>query len=116
MPDTRDAFLEAYLECALWCGFIDDKDNSAHDMTDIAAETLERIRKECAAFVTYNADDIADRLASAGHDFYLTRNHHGAGFWDGDWPGDAGQRLTENAHAYGSQDLYVGDDGRVYAT
>lgn len=50
---------------------------------------------------------------SAGHDFWLTRVGHGAGFWDGDWPihGDA---LTEICKKFGEVDLYVGDDGKIY--
>ena len=40
----------------------------------------------------------------AGVDFNFTRNHHGAGFWDGDW-GDDGDKLTELSHGYGTLDL-----------
>jgi hypothetical protein len=54
------------------------------------------------------ADD--DRIA---HDFWLTRNHHGAGFWDGDY-GDIGDRLTEIAQEWGAAYLYLGDDGKVH--
>jgi hypothetical protein len=52
----------------------------------------------------------------AGHDFWLTRNHHGAGFWDrGELDARGiGKRLTDHAHSYGGVDLYVGDDGRIY--
>lgn len=55
-----------------------------------------------------------------GHDFWLTRNHHGTGFWDrysGDQEGTRiGQYLTDQAHAYGESYLYVGDDGKVHAS
>ena len=54
-------------------------------------------------------------MERAGHDFWLTRNHHGAGFWDGDWPEDVDEKLTEASHSWGEMDLYVGDDGRVYS-
>jgi hypothetical protein len=50
----------------------------------------------------------------AGIDYWLTRNGHGAGFWDRDL-GDVGDRLTAAAEADGMVDLYVGDDGRIYA-
>ena len=43
----------------------------------------------------------------------LTRNRHGAGFWDRGH-GDKGKRLTDAAHAYGSSDAYLGDDGLLY--
>jgi hypothetical protein len=50
-----------------------------------------------------------------GHDFLLTRNGHGCGFWDGDWPEEAGERLTAAAEKCGEFNLYVGDDGLLYA-
>jgi hypothetical protein len=55
------------------------------------------------------------RSASCGgHDFWLTRNGHGAGFWDGDWPKEAGDRLTKACEEFGEFDLYIGDDGMIY--
>lgn len=48
-----------------------------------------------------------------GHDFYLTRNCHGAGFWDRG-NGKMGDELTELAHPYGGFELYLGDDGLLY--
>jgi hypothetical protein len=50
----------------------------------------------------------------AGHDFWLTRNGHGAGFWDGDWPEPLATVLTDAAHAFGELSPYVGDDGLIY--
>ena len=47
------------------------------------------------------------------HDFWLTRNHHGAGFWDGDY-GSYGDQLTAIAETFSEVDLYVGDDGLIY--
>jgi hypothetical protein len=47
------------------------------------------------------------------HDFWLTRNHHGAGFWDGDY-GKYGDKLTAIAQTFSEVDLYVGDDGLIY--
>ena len=46
-------------------------------------------------------------------DFWLTRNGHGAGFWDRGL-GSVGDELTKNAKPFGSVDAYVGDDGKVY--
>ena len=50
----------------------------------------------------------------AGHDFWLTRNGHGCGFWDGDWTEPAATKLTESAENFGDYDLYIGDDGKIY--
>ena len=51
----------------------------------------------------------------AGHDFWLTRNGHGAGFWDGDWPEPYAEMMTKGSEAYGEFDTYSGDDGLIYS-
>ncbi|MBP8231756.1 MAG: hypothetical protein KAY22_05580 [Rhizorhabdus sp.] len=108
-------FLLAYIGCALWASTDDSGEplDAAYDAADLAPKTLERMREACEGFRNANAALLADwPLTQAGHDFWLTRNRHGAGFWDRDWPN--GDALTAAAHAYGEQDLYVGDDGRLY--
>ena len=60
-------------------------------------------------------DCDADHWAAVAHDWTLTRNRHGAGFWDGGWAEPWGQRLTDLAHASGEISLYLGDDGFIYA-
>ncbi len=54
-----------------------------------------------------------DVLGQAGHDFWLTRNGHGCGFWDGDWPEPQASLLTQASKAFGGVDPYVSDDGEV---
>lgn len=112
-----DEFTKQYIETALWSSNdpetgepLDDN----YDISDIAPETLERMVEDAKAFQGANWSYIASDPGRAGHDFWLTRNRHGAGFWDGDWPEPAATRLTEDAHAYGSFDLYVGDDGLIH--
>ncbi len=76
------------------------------------------MKKDCEAFQLDEMDDILESglsFAKAGHDFWLTRERHGAGFWD-EGLGSIGDRLTEAAHAYGSFDLYVGDDGMIHGS
>ena len=48
-----------------------------------------------------------------GHDFLLTRNHHGAGFWDRGYPNDMADTLTENAQVYGEHSVLTDDSPRV---
>ncbi len=134
-----DTFTQAYLECALWSS-TDNADESGgapldrnYDIADLAPATLESMKADCADFQASFGAFIDSDLARAGHDFWLTRNRHGAGFWDGDWsapyarpeddsegfhPGngyaDVGAYLTAMAHPYGEQNLYVGDDGKLY--
>ena len=48
------------------------------------------------------------------HDYILTRNHHGAGFWDGDWDKSVGEIFTTAAHLHPEIEAYVGDDNLIY--
>lgn len=117
-----DEFAIAYIECALWSS-TDNADESGvepldlnYNATDIDPQTLKRMAEDCAAFQADNKTDLEDMTAErAGHDFWLTRNRHGAGFWDRGL-GEVGRRLTDAAHVWGSFDLYVGDDGKVHGS
>lgn len=117
--DGLAVMLAAYVTCALW-STNDESDESGgkplddnYSDLDIAPETMARMEADCRAFLLANAVDIGSEFSQAGHDFWLTRNHHGCGFWDGDWPND-GEALTAAAHACGEVNLYVGDDGKIY--
>ncbi len=106
-----DEFTRAYVECAFWT-MDEDNDNTQED---IAPHALGQIIRDCAIFQHAYADEIGDNPEQAGHDFWLTRNGHGAGFWDGDWP-EHGDHLTEACKLFGECDLYFGDDGKLYVT
>lgn len=111
-----DKFTRAYIECALWssCDEHDEPMDANYSAEDIHADTLAAMVRDCAEFQSNNAELLSDIDSSqAGHDFWLTRNHHGAGFWDRGL-GEVGEELTKAAHAYGEFDLYVGDDGLIY--
>jgi hypothetical protein len=115
-----DKFTEAYVEAALWSSMDESTPSGGYSLDrnygpdDMAPETLSQMKADCAKFQEAHADDIAADLGLAGYHFWLTRNGHGSGFWNGDWPEDAGDRLTEASHKYGEFHLYVGDDGRVH--
>jgi len=116
---SLDAFTRQYVATALWSSTGDDEEplDDDHGPEDIDPDTLRRMAADCARFQRENAADIGDGQEDAeraGHDFWLTRNGHGAGFWDGDWPEPAATRLTDACKAYGEYDLYVGDDGRIH--
>lgn len=110
-----DNFTRAYIEALLWSSTGDDGAplDRTYTLEDFAAETLARIVSDCAQFQAAHFDTIADDIERAGHDFWLTRNGHGAGFWDGDWP-EFGDELTSAAHTFGELSPYVGDDGKLY--
>jgi len=118
-----DDFTLAYIECALWSSTDDAgkplDDN--FDAGDLSPEALKQIIEDCQDFQDtnkslINACDYGSQYSKdeyAGHDFWLTRNRHGAGFWDRGL-GDLGHKLTEAAHGYGECSIYVGDDGKLH--
>lgn len=126
-------FIASYIGDALWSSTDGDGEplDAKFDISDLDDATRERMEADCHAFYDANArhihclgapvaqdfeGPIADREAAmAGHDFWLTRCGHGAGFWDGDWPEPHATVLDEAARKFGHVDLYVGDDGKVYA-
>lgn len=114
--DTLDTFTRAYIECALWSSTDDDGNplDDGRDISDMHPSAIERMRTDCEAFQASHYEMIESDLSRAGHDFWLTRNGHGAGFWDGDWPKETEDILTDAAHAFGEADLYIGDDDLIY--
>lgn len=122
-----DEFTTAYLEAALW--LLDNETRDQIDANPYEADTavlsdaaIATARKDCATFQTVHADILAaayahpgyGSAAQAGHDFFLTRNRHGAGFWDRGLPDAIGKALTDAAEDAGEDDLYLGDDGKLY--
>jgi hypothetical protein len=105
--------LDAYVEAALFSSS-DESDEGGGDPldknygpSDLAADAKRKMAADVKKFLAENADDIGSDYKQAGHDFWLTRNGHGAGFWDGDWLEEAGERLTKASKRFGEQNLYV---------
>jgi hypothetical protein len=88
------------------------------DNTDLAPKTAAEMDADCAAFLTLVESEMIPlddwSAEQVGHDFWLTRNGHGAGFWDRGLP--EGDALTKAAKSFGGCDLYVGDNGLVYSS
>lgn len=88
-----------------------------YEAADFGIGTREKMEEDCRKFFEDNYDILKSlygtRLSSHGYDFWLTRNGHGAGFWDRGY-GEAGDKLSKAADAFGVCDLYVGDDGLLY--
>jgi len=115
MTTELDRFTQGYIECALWSS-TDDGDplDGLYSVDDLSPETMEAMVSDCAAFQENNSDNLKSLdFGQSGHDFWLTRNRHGAGFWDRELV-EIGTKLTEASLVYGSIDLYIGDDGSVH--
>lgn len=110
-----DAFVDAYIECALWSSTDRETDTPLDAVdADLTRKARAAMRRDCRAFARDHRGMFAGKEEQAGHDFWLTRNRHGAGFWDrGDYWPNRGKDLTNDAHAYGGVDLYV-HRGRIH--
>lgn len=119
-PEDMAEAVNGYVACALWSECDEDGEplDGLYFANDIAAGSRALMAEDVVAFVVGCEEHRPDVFAGmgavqVGHDFWLTRNHHGAGFWDRGL-GEVGQWLTDMAHPYGDASLYVGDDGSVY--
>lgn len=134
MTIDLDAFFAGFIASGLWAenanlpGAADNDDTSFHtagfSQKDLTPKARTRLRQDCADFIAQHEADLAEFMRRTqrpadhlGYDFWLTRNGHGAGFWDRVGGGESGQRLTK-ACGYGTPfppvDLYVGYDGQLH--
>jgi hypothetical protein len=108
----------AYIECALWSSTDDDGtplDTLDYCLSNDAIATMRADMRDFLDYLDREGIEWSDAVSfeMMGHDFWLTRNGHGAGFWDRGL-GELGDALTAAAKTYGEQWLYVGDDGLIY--
>ena len=120
-----DRFAAGYINAALvLLGDITDSDDSpeTYNINQLSPEAIARMNEDCQKFQEQAGEVLAAVMDNngysverAGNDFWLTRNGHGAGYWDRDeLPEGVGDTLTEIAKEFGTVDLYVGDDGLLY--
>lgn len=115
-------FIKHYLVAALWSShdYRSEPESSDYDPDagenmddsfdpdDLDPRAVAGVRSDCVQFLRECAEaDIDLReiggLEQAGHDFWLTRCGHGAGFWDRGY-GPIGKKLSEIARLAGSRD------------
>lgn len=113
----------AAVECLLWSSILsEDEQTPGHeyfvaevenwDDVDYPAsvDSVAELQNELEQFIELTEEAlIASKLSAGqiGHDFILTRNGHGTGFWDRGL-GEIGVTLTEWAKTFGSiESLYI---------
>jgi hypothetical protein len=126
---SLQTFTEAYIAAMLFSSTDESRPDGGDPLDDnygpedLAPEALRQIQDECAEFYTMHSHLFTQEHCSyrgcpvdeyAGHDFWLTRNHHGVGFKDGDWDKLIGDVLAHDAHRAGERHVYVGDDGKLH--
>jgi len=120
-----DAFLSAYIEAVLWANASwatatgDAPEYFSNSDIVLTDEQKAELAVDALDFLAANADDIAslpidDPFGQSGYDFALTRNGHGAGFWDRGY-GDVGDRLTDASRPYGPVEIqaWINGDGDI---
>lgn len=139
-PYSVDDFTRGYMAAALFTTSDEDDEDgndplsARYDISDFAPDVLADIVVRCLQFQNDNAELLAAAYAHpkyyskdgstveslAGHDFWLTHNGHGAGYWDGDLnphedeSRDIGELLTQASSRYREIDLQP-YNGKVYA-
>lgn len=125
MKLPSDPFLRGYLTAAFWTN--DDKAPSGDYRTSgRPEEMMKRLTKRSLKFASDTCAEFQERMAGslplayehcdygpeeAGHDFWLTRNGHGSGFWDRELTNS--DDLTSCAHTFGECHL-TSYKGRLY--
>lgn len=116
---------KSYVETMLWSSINPDDETPLdrnHDIDSLTPEFLVSSLMELRQFLSENSSlidgnwvgsspDGSSELDMAAHDFWLTRNHHGTGFWDGNW--ETGEELTTASQKFGEVNLFVNDEGLV---
>jgi len=116
-----NAIFAAYVEAIYWTDTEHDSDDKPSPDTAMAESTIFECMGDCADMLRQTAaHGLIDAYAQSGqnweqfgHDFWLTRNGHGAGFWDRSI-GKLGDDLSSIARDFGSVSAYAGDDGLLY--
>lgn len=88
---NKAEILKNYLIAALWAEELDNR-----YIEEISLSSKEQAIKDIDLFISKAETDlIASKLSDEQiwHDFWLTRNHHGTGFWGRDLD-EIGERLT----------------------
>lgn len=113
-------YLLQYLRTALWSTTDDDGNplDRSYDISDFSIDSIKVAQSELDKFLDLALplipEDSPFTWEDLTHDFWLTRNRHGAGFWDGEYPEPLSTQLTNISHQFSEITVYVGDDGKLY--
>lgn len=109
--------------------YFTEGDSVIHSNDDMSPDADQKVLEDCTAFLDnllakseqkdwdkaferfYRNNEFGEHL---GHDFWLTRNRHGAGFWDGDWPESFGELAAKISHEAGETCVYSDENCLVH--
>ena len=109
--------VSGYERCALWSS-IDEEgvplDDERYEYAQWSEAQHRQNLADVSDFLTSNIEHVRAYIevlgvdfGQVGHDFWLTRNRHGAGFWDRGAAGPAVDALVESSDAWGGVDLFI---------
>jgi hypothetical protein len=112
------------IETLLWSSTDDNGNPLDSGDYEASQELRDQLETDYQEFIDslpegFNAEDhftgSGNTTEQLAHDYIMTRNQHGVGFWDGDWGKEIGDLLTKLAQSKPEIKAYVGDDGLIYA-
>ncbi len=114
IANKMEFFIGGYITCAMWSSTDDNGDTleTNHSPDKIDDTTMLDIVIDCWTFVKNNQHLIEDNMtwSQAGHDFWLTRNGHGTGYWARGL-GEVGEQLSTACESFSEVDLFILNDG-----
>jgi len=95
---------------------LENKLINGFDENDINSVSKSKTRKEIEEFINLLSDTTLDEVEpfDLGMDFWLTRNHHGSGFWDKGYSEEAEEDLMSVVKNFKEKNLIIGDDMMLY--
>lgn len=114
-------FTAAYIEALQWSSIVTDANGECHsaDRFELSTAGADKCRADCRTFCNdyrHLLEEVIDLydIEQAGHDFALTRNGHGAGYWDRDDLSPVlADAITEAAKLQGEVYCYLNDQNEV---
>jgi hypothetical protein len=85
---------------------------------DIEDNSVIKVYEDIKSFITMSGDAVKIAIdehgaEQVGHDLWLTRNGHGAGFFDRGYDDDVEEQLMVSAKKLGGVDLYINDNMKL---
>lgn len=90
--------------------FIGEDEGTIRSDDEFSPVAMARIYNDCKTALSHarelNFEITVDNAPAFGHDLWLTRNGHGAGFWDGDWEDSFGRKMSEYCQTVREVNVY----------
>jgi hypothetical protein len=118
---NKEIILNHYLFAALWTEELD----SSSDVEDFMPSSVNQARKDIDSFLEKAKDFLLPYIKNfgataeeqLGHDFWLSRNGHGSGFFDRNLEGcdsDVCDKLQDIARSFPTKNVFVNESELLF--